>query len=287
MELTCKQCGSKFRAAIQLPLKAPVRVACPQCRYQMVLKPAAGGTAQPPAAAPAADQPAGRRRGRTAVIADEPRPFRHFLGEHLRRLGFEVAYFETGEPALDFTRRSRAELVIVNVYLKGKLGVEVSEEIKADPELRNTRVILIGALFRANRFRANPTNLYGADEYIEEQIPEREFRQIVRKLFPQVGDTAEIAVEPREYDEARRLARLILSDIVIYHADKVERGLRDNNFFEVLREEIEEGRQYYDSRVPFRVRRDTEIYTETLQQFVQMKREESSRVVRGQGSGVG
>ena len=111
-------------------------------------------------------------------------------------------------------------------------------------------MILIGALFRANRFRANPTNLYGADEYIEEQIPEKEFRQIIRKLFPQVGETSETPIEPREYDEARRLARLILSDIIIYHVDKVEQGIRDDNFFEILRDEIDEGRQYYDSRVP-------------------------------------
>src|SRR6185436_6866797 len=131
MELTCKQCGSKFRAAIELPLARAVRVACPACGFQMVLKPA------------------------------------------------------PGEPTLDYVRRARADLAIVNVYLKGKLGVEVTEDIKNDPSLAHTRVILIGALFRANRFRANPTNLYGADEYIEEQIPEKEFRQIVRKLFPQ------------------------------------------------------------------------------------------------------
>ena len=282
MELTCKQCGSKFRAAVQLPLKAPVRVACPQCRYQMVLKPAPAPQSPSPRGS-GERVPEGRVRGRarSAVIADEPRPFRQFLGEHLRRLGFEVTYFETGEQAMETIRRSRADLVIVNVYLKGKLGVEVSEEIKADPELRHTKIILIGALFRANRFRANPTNLYGADEYIEEQIPEKEFRQIVRKLFPLVGETAEMPIEPREYDEARRLARLILSDIVIYNADKVERGLRDNSFFDVLKDEIEEGRSYFDSRVPFRVRRDTEIFSETLQQFVQMKREEMEKVRTG------
>jgi response regulator RpfG family c-di-GMP phosphodiesterase len=179
--------------------------------------------------------------------------------------------------ALEFVRRVRANLVIVNVYLKGKLGVEVTEEIRAETALDHTRVILIGALFRANRFRANPTNLYGADEYIEEQIPEKEFRQIIRKLFPEVGHTEEVPVEPREYDEARRLARLILSDIIIYHPQKVEVGIRDNTFFEVLKDEIDEGRQYYDSRVPFRVRRDSEIFTETLQQFVQMKREETEK----------
>ncbi|HEU4888510.1 MAG TPA: response regulator, partial [Thermoanaerobaculia bacterium] len=226
--------------------------------------------------------PARMPRRRVAAVVEEPRPFRQFLGDHLRRLGFEVSYFETGDPTLEFVRRSRADLVIVNVYLKGKLGVEVTEEIKADPALAHTHVILIGALFRANRFRANPTNLYGADEYIEEQIPEKEFRQIIHKLFPQVGEVSdEVPVEPREYDEARRLARLILSDIIIYHVDKVERGIRDDNFFEVLRDEIDEGRQYYDSRVPMPVRRDTEIYTETLQQFVQMKREELARLKTG------
>lgn len=285
MEITCKHCGSRFRAAVQTPLLAAVRVLCPACKSQMVLKPATSpGTGTPvpplrPASSPAVPRPAPSPR--VAVIADEPRPFRAFLGENLRRLGFDVTFFETGDPTLDFARRSRADLVIVNVYLKGKLGVEVAEEIKADASLEKTRVILIGALFRANRFRANPTNLYGADEYIEEQIPEKEFKQLIRRLFPEMGPTTEAAIEPPEVDEARRLARLILSDIVIYHAAKVDRGIRDNNFFEVLKEEIEEGRQYYESRVPFRVRRDTEIFTETLQQFVQMKREELDRLRAG------
>jgi response regulator RpfG family c-di-GMP phosphodiesterase len=274
MELTCKQCGSKFRAAVPSPLTEAVRVVCPSCGNQAVLKPKRPTVTSEPAPPLPAAAPAGEKK-RLAAIADEPRPFRALLGENLRRLGFEVAYFETGGPTLDFIRRSKADLLIVNVYLKGKLGVEVSEEIKKDPELANTRVILIGALFRANRFRANPTNLYGADEYIEEQIPEKEFRQIIRKLFPTVGPTQELPIiEPREYDEARRLARLILSDIIIYHAEKVEKSIRANDFFEALHAEIEEGRQYYDSKVPLRVRRDSEIFTETLQQFVQMKREE-------------
>jgi CheY-like chemotaxis protein/DNA-directed RNA polymerase subunit RPC12/RpoP len=283
MELTCKQCGARFRAAIPEPLTRAVRLACPSCSNQMVLKPAPDAVAGSPAVAN--QRPAGAaantQRRRTAVIADEPRPFRAFLAEHLRRLGFDVTAFESGEHAFDFIRRSRADLAIVNVYLKGRLGVEVTEDIRADAALEHTRVILIGALFRANRFRANPTNLYGADEYIEEQIPEKEFRQIIRKLFPQVGHTEEMPVEPKEYDEARRLARLILSDIVIYHPGKVEAGIRDDNFFEVLKNEIEEGRNYYESRVPLRVRQNTEIFSETLQLFVRMKREEGSGLMTG------
>jgi CheY-like chemotaxis protein/DNA-directed RNA polymerase subunit RPC12/RpoP len=287
MDLTCKQCGARFRAAIPEPLTRAVRVVCPSCNNQMVLKPANGAGPRPVAAQPenAPDLDATMRtppRRRVAVIADEPRPFRAFLAEHLRRLSFDVTTFESGEQAFDFIRRTRADLAIVNVYLKGRLGVEVTEDIRSEGGLEHTRVILIGALFRANRFRANPTNLYGADEYIEEQIPEKEFRQIIRKLFPELGHrTEDVPVEPKEYDEARRLARLILSDIVIYHAETVEAGIRDDNFFDVLKAEIAEGRAYYDSRVPLRVRQDTEIFSETLQQFVRMKREELERVMTG------
>src|SRR5213080_4574419 len=109
MDLTCKQCGARFRAAIPEPFTRAVRVACPSCSNQMVLKPAAAPMRVPaaPAAQPVTlhDTPLPQKGRRIAVIADEPRPFRAFLAEHLRLLGFDVTMFETGEPALDFIRR--------------------------------------------------------------------------------------------------------------------------------------------------------------------------------------
>lgn len=270
MDLICRQCSSRFRAAVPEPLEQPVKVVCPACGKQMVLRPS-GGSARPAASRPVLSNKAGSRR---AVIADEPRKFRQFLGEELRELGFDVTFFDSGEGALEYVRSSRAELVILNVYLKGSLGVEISEEIKADSSLERTRVVLIGALFRANRFRANPTNLYGADEYIEEQIPSQELRQIIGKLFPDITAEHPAELESVEHDEARRLARLILSDIVIYNTEKVDRGIRGGTFLDVLKDEIAEGREYYESRVPAKVRQKSDFFMETLSQFVQMKREE-------------
>src|SRR4051812_27822058 len=153
MELTCRSCGSRFRAAVPTPLTAPVRVACPKCGNQMVLKPRSA-TESGRTRVTAIDVPVPTRR--RAIVADEFRPFRSFLGDHLMELGFDVDYFETGDAALDHIRRTRPELLIINVYLKGMLGVEVTEAIRADAALAPMRVILIGALFRANRFRANP-----------------------------------------------------------------------------------------------------------------------------------
>src|SRR5512132_141303 len=141
MELTCKNCLSRFRAAVQLPLLGPVRVACPSCGNQVVLKPAAVmgdeplsyilptpqlrvvPPPQPPLPFVDRRAPSTARRRHLAAVADEPRPFRSFLADQLRMLGFEVVLFESGDPTLEYVRSSRADLVIVNVYLKGKLGV--------------------------------------------------------------------------------------------------------------------------------------------------------------------
>jgi hypothetical protein len=53
-----------------------------------------------------------------------------------------------------------------------------------------------------------------------------------------------------ETDEAaRRLARAIASDLSLYNEDKIINGITNDNLFESLAEEIEEGRALYKRRV--------------------------------------
>ena len=58
-------------------------------------------------------------------------------------------------------------------------------------------------------------------------------------------------------DLAKRLARAILSDVAMYNPEKVENGIKNDNIFEVLKEELEEGRQHFLSRVSPDVEADT------------------------------
>ena len=50
-------------------------------------------------------------------------------------------------------------------------------------------------------------------------------------------------------DLAKRLARAILSDVAMYNPEKVESGIKNDNIFDVLKDELEEGRQHFYSRV--------------------------------------
>ena len=51
-------------------------------------------------------------------------------------------------------------------------------------------------------------------------------------------------------DQAKRLARAIVSDVALYNTEKVESGIKNDNIFDVLKDELEEGRQHFFSRVP-------------------------------------
>ena len=50
-------------------------------------------------------------------------------------------------------------------------------------------------------------------------------------------------------DEAKRLARTILSDILLYNQAKVKEGIEKDSLFQVLTEELAEGKKYYESMV--------------------------------------
>lgn len=51
------------------------------------------------------------------------------------------------------------------------------------------------------------------------------------------------------YEDARRFARLQMTQIKLYEGNKVDRGLRDNNLAQVLETEIEEARREFHKRV--------------------------------------
>lgn len=55
--------------------------------------------------------------------------------------------------------------------------------------------------------------------------------------------------ERRLHNDARRFARLLVSEIKLYNEQKVNEGRSQNNLYERLRDDIERSRQMYDKRV--------------------------------------
>ena len=65
-------------------------------------------------------------------------------------------------------------------------------------------------------------------------------------------------------DEARRLARTILSDVLLYNQAKVKEGIEKDSLFDVLTDELAEGKKYYESMVDEEIRRTTNFFNEAV-----------------------
>ncbi|HUJ17552.1 MAG TPA: hypothetical protein VL197_06130 [Nitrospirota bacterium] len=65
-------------------------------------------------------------------------------------------------------------------------------------------------------------------------------------------------------DEARRLARTILSDILLYNQAKVKEGIEKDSLFDVLTDELAEGKKYYESMVDEGIRSGTNYFNEAV-----------------------
>lgn len=74
--------------------------------------------------------------------------------------------------------------------------------------------------------------------------------------------------------KASRLARIIVSDIVLYNQGRVEQGVRDGSFYELLADDIREGELLYRQRVPQQVRDTTSYLEDAFEDLIAKKRAE-------------
>jgi hypothetical protein len=95
---------------------------------------------------------------------------------------------------------------------------------------------------------------------------------------PETGDPTETTADPGDFlskeemdriEEAKRLARTIISDIILYNPEKTADGLQQGNLWDLLKEEVEEGRRLFQERIPpEEVHPARDYFQEALQDFL-------------------
>ncbi|HYM61057.1 MAG TPA: hypothetical protein VEZ11_09210 [Thermoanaerobaculia bacterium] len=70
--------------------------------------------------------------------------------------------------------------------------------------------------------------------------------------------------EAKKHDEARRFARLLVSEIKLYNEAKVDQGRKNRDLYERLKEDIDRSRQMYDERIQEDVRKVSNYFYEEL-----------------------
>ena len=65
-------------------------------------------------------------------------------------------------------------------------------------------------------------------------------------------------------EAAKRLARTIASDIALYNQEKIKAGIENDNLFDEVADEIQEGKNLYASRVAPELAQKTSFFQKAL-----------------------
>ncbi len=123
---------------------------------------------------------------------DDDANLRHALGYALRQEGFEVLTAADGEAGLAEFRRSRPDLIVLDVMLPGLDGFEVARRVRRESDLP---VIMLTA--RDTELDKVVGLEIGADDYLAKPFSTRELVARVRALLRRVGRPAERAAAAR------------------------------------------------------------------------------------------
>jgi two-component system, OmpR family, alkaline phosphatase synthesis response regulator PhoP len=118
--------------------------------------------------------------GPILVIDDEPYILRS-LSYLLQREGYTVETATNGEEGLKRVRSLRPPLVFLDIMMPHMNGYEVCEQVKQDPSLEGTYVIMLSA--KGQQIDRERGLLGGADEYMTKPFSPREVAQRVRTIL--------------------------------------------------------------------------------------------------------
>jgi hypothetical protein len=72
------------------------------------------------------------------------------------------------------------------------------------------------------------------------------------------------AEDESRHEEARRFARLLVSEIKLYNEDAVDRGRQENDLYARLKDDIDRSREMYEKRIPPEIRTARDYFHEEL-----------------------
>jgi predicted Zn finger-like uncharacterized protein len=297
MFISCPACRTRFRFDEEKVRSAGIKLRCSRCSAIFNL---------------AADK--GARGGRlTVLIAHESVEFCAAVEKVLAPEPFDIISCHDGKEAVDLVFRLKPDAVLLNVALPTMYGFQVCEALRGNPDTRDTKIILLAAIYDKTKYKRSPQSLYGADDYIEQHhIPDA----LAAMIYRLASDTKEVETDfvpamdelatsparvtadeadlqdsvrkelknqqPAEapdagehlYVAARQLARSIVSDISLYRETELEEAVRTGDIELCLGLEIRDGRAIYESRLPESASFPSDFYAEALAELISQKKRE-------------
>jgi CheY-like chemotaxis protein len=127
------------------------------------------------------------------LVVDDSRTVRMIAARTIAQMGYRTIEAENAEDALAATREHRPAAILTDALMPRLDGREFCRMIKSDPELSNTVVILMTALYKDRRYKIEALSHFRADHYLTKPVPPEELKQVLRKHLGQPAPLAQSA----------------------------------------------------------------------------------------------
>lgn len=138
------------------------------------------------------------------LLADDEPDILEILKYNLVKEGYDVTTAKDGDEAIAKANILQPDLVILDIMMPRKNGVEVCEILRAQPKFKDTLILFLTALSdEATQIKGLTT---GADDYVSKPISQQVFISKVNALFRRLGkkeskvmDHNGLIIDPEKY----------------------------------------------------------------------------------------
>lgn len=115
------------------------------------------------------------------MLADDEPDILEILKYNLVREGYQVITAENGDEAIVKAQQTQPDLVVLDMMMPGKTGMQVCEILRAQPQFKDTLIMFLTALSdEATQIKGLTT---GADDYVSKPVSPNVFITKVQSLL--------------------------------------------------------------------------------------------------------
>lgn len=139
------------------------------------------------------NRPMVETKGRKVLIADDEPDILEILKYNLINEGYQVVTAKNGDEALEKAKFSHPDLIVLDIMMPGKTGVEVCKILRSQPAFKDTLILFLTALSdEETQVKGLET---GADDYVSKPVSPKVFISRVNALFRRLNKPGAKTIE--------------------------------------------------------------------------------------------
>lgn len=172
MILQCPDCTTRYRIKDLAPGRPDAHLICPNCKFHFTL------IAPQPEGQPATLYPGAR-----VLVVDDALFFREMLVDLLMPLNLNLRSAANAAEALEQLQLKPCDLMILDLNLPDRNGLELIADIRANSLFGKTRILAMSGVYRREEDGMDALRA-GADGFLNKSFRPEDLREKVRKLLP-------------------------------------------------------------------------------------------------------